>query len=271
MKAEKIYLIDLGWLAGDLGWFLPGPAGGAMTKSNRNPQRVWQEVPIAATVVMHKDGVILFDTGISPKAPETHDKGLVEAFPITKLTEENHIEKQLAKIGLKPGDISFVVISHLHLDHIGQASVFKDHKVPIIVQKKELEYALYMIWQGKGGAYDPADLLPLMGASWHPIDDKVFDLVDGVRLEFTGGHTPGHQLMIVETEKGNNYIFTGDYFHVPQEYEIEAKGWLLGDADEWHSYLRKLKVMMKAKRAKLVIAHDPKVWEKYPSAPKAME
>ena len=37
MKAERIHLLDLGWLGGDCGWFLPGAAGGAMTLSNKNP------------------------------------------------------------------------------------------------------------------------------------------------------------------------------------------------------------------------------------------
>lgn len=271
MPADRIYLLDLGWLGGDLGWFLPGAAGGAMTYSNRNPQRVWVEIPVTAAVVIHKDGIVLFDTGIAPDAMQTHAKGLMEAFPITRFSDENLIEKQLALIGLKPGDISFIVISHLHLDHIGQAKVFKDYHIPIIVQKKELMYALYMLWQGKGGAYDLADLQPLIGAAWHPIDDTRFDLLDGVTLEWTGGHTPGHQVMRVTTKAGNTYIFTGDYLHLPQEYDLEAKGWLLGDADEWHAYIRKLKVMVKAYHAKLAISHDPQLWEKYPKAPKYIE
>ncbi|BCU66909.1 N-acyl homoserine lactonase AttM [Sulfolobales archaeon HS-7] len=264
MKAEKIYLLDLGWLGGDLGWFLPGAAGGALTNSNKNVKRTWVEIPVTAAVVMHKDGVVLFDTGISPLAMKTHAPGLMEAFPITKFNDDNFIERQLANIGLVPGDISFIVISHLHLDHIGQAAIFKDYKVPIVVQKRELEYALSMIWQGKGGAYDQADLVPLMGASWHPIDDKKFELMDGITLEFTGGHTPGHQVMIAETNSGSTYVFTGDYIHLPEEHEIEAKGWLLGDADEWHSYIRKLKLIEKSRKAKLVISHDPKLWDKYP-------
>ncbi|BBD73804.1 N-acyl homoserine lactonase AttM [Sulfodiicoccus acidiphilus] len=271
MVAEKIYLLDLGWLGGDLGWFLPGAAGGALTNSNKSPKREWVEIPVTAALVQHKDGYVLFDTGIAPDAMQTHAKGLMDVFPIIKFSEENRIERQLMKVGIKPSDVSFVVISHLHLDHIGQALPFKDAKVPILVQKKELEYALYMLWQGKGGAYDLADLEPLKGANWVPIDDRTFQLLDGVELEFTGGHTPGHQVMHVSTRGGNNYTFTGDYLHIPQEYELEAKGWLLSDADEWHSYIRKLKVRERARKAKIVLSHDPGLWNKFPSAPKGLE
>jgi len=267
MKAQKIHLLDLGWLGGDCGWFLPGAAGGAMTLSNKNPNREWIEIPVTAAVVEHKGGNVLFDTGIALNAMETHAKGLMEVFPITKISEENRIENQLKSIGMKPGDISFVVISHLHLDHAGQAATLMDEKIPIIVQKKELEAALSLLWQGKGGAYDLSDLMPLRGSNLSPINDHYFELLDGVELEFTGGHTVGHQVMHVETEDGNNYTFTGDYMHLPKEYELEAKGWLLSDADEWHSYIRKLKVRERARRARVVISHDPEFWAKYPKSP----
>jgi len=162
MYAEKIYLLDYGWLGGDCGWFLPGAAGGAMTYSNRKPERKWIEIPVSGALIQHKDGYILFDTGISPEAMKTHEKGLMEAFPITRISEENRLENQLKKINVKPEDISFVVISHLHLDHIGQAAIFKDLKTPIIVQKKELNphyhyygrekagLTIYRIWNRSG-------------------------------------------------------------------------------------------------------------------------
>jgi N-acyl homoserine lactone hydrolase len=270
MPAERIHLLDLGFMNDDAGWFLPGAPGGALTNSNKNPKREWVTSPITASVIMHKDGNILFDAGIALDAMDTHGKGLMDAFPLT-ISKENDIERQLSQIGLKPGDISFVVMSHLHFDHVGQLSVFKDRKTPILVQKKELQYALYMLWQGKGGAYDRSDLGPLEGANWTPIDDDRFELVDGVELEFTGGHSPGHQVVHVSLKSGNNFTLAGDFFHVPKQYDFEAMGWLLGDADEWHSYIRKLKVREKARKEKIVIGHDPDFWNKYPKAPKYRE
>ncbi|BDB98380.1 N-acyl homoserine lactonase family protein [Saccharolobus caldissimus] len=271
MKAKKIYLLDLGMLGGDSGWFLPGAAGGAKTYSNRNATSQWIEVPVSAALIEHPEGYILFDTGIAPDAMQTHEKGLMEAFPIIKFSEENKLEKQLALVNVKPEDIKAIVISHLHLDHIGQASIFKDLRTPIFVQKKELEYALLMLWQGKGGAYDYSDLAPLRGANWIPIADEKFEIAEGVIAEFTGGHTPGHQVLHVTTEAGNTYILTGDYLHLVKEMEIEAKGWLLGDAEEWHTYIRKLKYLVSKPKTKLVAGHDVNLWNTYPKAPKALE
>ncbi|MFB6470172.1 MAG: N-acyl homoserine lactonase family protein [Vulcanisaeta sp. AZ3] len=269
MPVKNVYLLDMGWLGGDIGWFLPG--AGAMTYSDKSPKREWVLIPIMAAVVEHTDGYILFDTGISPDYMKTHQKGVIEAFPIEKFSDENRLERQLALLNLKPEDISFVVLSHLHIDHVGQASLFKDSKTPLIVQRKELEYALTSLWMGKYGAYDPADLDPLRGANWVPIEEPSFELLDGIMLEFTGGHTPGHQAMVVDVGNGKKFIFTGDFLHLPQELDLESKGWLLGDALEFENYVKRIKTRLVTKRYKLIITHDPELWNKYPKAPKPIQ
>jgi glyoxylase-like metal-dependent hydrolase (beta-lactamase superfamily II) len=242
-----------------------------MTFSQREPVRRWVEIPVSAAVVRHPDGNVLFDAGIAFDAMTTHDRGLMEAFPIVRIEQDNRIDNQLKKIGLGPQDIDYIVISHLHLDHIGQLDVFLPYHTPIIVQKRELEAALYLLWQGKGGAYDFADLAPLRGAAWMPLADRQFELLDGVVIEWTGGHTAGHQVMHVTTESGHFYTFTGDYLHLPDEYDLEAKGWLLSDAEEWHAYIRKLKLLQKSRRGQLVMGHDPGLWDKFPAAPAGLE
>jgi glyoxylase-like metal-dependent hydrolase (beta-lactamase superfamily II) len=269
MPAEKLFLLDLGWLAGDIGWFLPGKAGGAATKSNRNPGRAWVEIPVSGALVEHKDGRILFDVGTEPDANTTRP-AQTENFPLVRFTDENRLEKQLALAGYKAEDIDYIVISHLHWDHVGQFSIFKAKKIPLIVQKKELEWALYIIWNGKGGYYNIQDLLPLVGNSWFPLVDKTLELMDGVAVEWTGGHTPGHQILKVKLRSGKTYVLTGDYLHIPEEYDLESKGWLLSDQEEWQVELRKLKLEVLTRHAELIISHDPKLWEKYPRAPKAL-
>ncbi|MGI0080746.1 MAG: N-acyl homoserine lactonase family protein, partial [Nitrososphaerales archaeon] len=61
------------------------------------------------------------------------------------------------------------------------------------------------------------------------------------------------------------------YLHIPEEYDLETKGWLLGDSEEWQTEIRKLKLEVLAQKAKLVISHDPGLWDKYPKAPKFLE
>ncbi|MCE4611957.1 MAG: N-acyl homoserine lactonase family protein, partial [Desulfurococcales archaeon] len=262
-------LLDYGWLAGDGGWFLPG--WGAATYSEREPRRVWVEIPVSGVLLDTDIGYILFDTGVAPDAWETHTRPVLEAFPIIKFGDENRLENQLKAVGLKPEDVAYVIQSHLHFDHVGQTYLFKDHKTPIIVHKKELQFALMMLWMGKEGAYQSANLEPLKGANWFIFDGNFFELAEGIRIYFSGGHTPGHVVLSVKTKKGNVYFFTGDHIHLPRELEVESKGWLLADYDEWLTFVKQLKLWERAQKAKIVICHDPDLWKKYPKAPNYME
>ncbi len=266
---KRIYLTDFGWLAGDGGWFLPG--WGAMTYSERSPQRAWVEIPVTGAILDTDIGYLLFDTGVAPDAWQTHTKAVLEAFPVIKFEERNKLEMQLSSLGLKPSDIAFVIHSHLHFDHVGQTNLFKDQKTPLIVNKKELQTALMLLWMGKEGAYQSANLNDLKGANWYIVDLPVFEIAEGIRLYFSGGHTPGHTVLAVKTKKNNTYFFTADHIHLPRELELESKGWLLSDYDEWLTFVKQLKVWEKANKAKIVICHDPDFWNKYPSIPNYLE
>ncbi|MEM4090957.1 MAG: N-acyl homoserine lactonase family protein [Thermoplasmatales archaeon] len=264
-RVSKLYFLDFGQIEADKGWFLPG--GG--TYSNKNPPREYITTPVTGAVIEYDDGYMLVDTGVSPEANKVWPKDTFESFPVTRFSDENKVENQLKKINLSPADITHVLFTHLHLDHVGQAYVFAQHKIPLVVHIKELEYALVQIWNGKMGAYVPADFDPLRGAEWRMIDTKgTYNLIPGIDLVFAGGHTPGSMMIQVETKKGNNYLITGDFLHEPGEYQQEAKGWLLGNSYEWFINLRKLKLTESANKAKVIISHDPEFWQKYPKPPK---
>jgi len=269
MAVRRIYLLDYGWLAGDGGWFLPG--WGAATYSEREPKRVWIEFPVSGALLDTDAGYILFDTGVALDAWKTHTRNVMEAFPFIKYSDDNRIENQLKRLNLRVEDIAAVIHSHLHFDHVGQTVVFRDTKTPLIVHKKELQTALMLLWLGKEGGYQSANLEPLKGANWYIVDLPVFELTDGVKLYFSGGHTSGHMILTVRTSKGNNYLFTADHIHIPKELELESKGWLLGDYDEWLTFVKHIKLWERIDRHKIIICHDPDLWSKYPRIPGYLE
>jgi glyoxylase-like metal-dependent hydrolase (beta-lactamase superfamily II) len=219
---------------------------------------------------VHKDGVVLVDTGPSPDAMETRPVP-TNNFWIAKLTEENLLERQLSLIGYKPEDISHIVLTHLHWDHVGQLTPFKNLNIPIVIQKKELEWALYSIWIGKGVYYTLEDMNMLReGFPLYPIDGR-FELLDGVTAYWSGGHTPGHQILEVSLRSGNCYFLLGDFLHVKEELDKEMKGWLLSNVEEYLAMLKWLKLKINASRCKPIVAHDPNLWSDFPRAPKAIE
>jgi N-acyl homoserine lactone hydrolase len=134
---------------------------------------------------------ILIDAGLSTenmfklKLPGEH-----VAFPA----------EALKKVGLKPDDIDLVIFTHMHFDHSDQSHLFK--KARFIVQKSELKAAL-----------NPHPIeAPVYGdkKAYEDLDFEVIDgdaqVVDGIKLLLTPGHTSGGQSVMIDTAKGKVII-----------------------------------------------------------------
>ena len=79
--------------------------------------------PVSFYVLKHPKGNVIIDTGNNDKTitdPEGWWGPLAKGFGL-KMTKDDAIPAQLAKIGLKTDDIKYVVAGHLHLDHGGNA------------------------------------------------------------------------------------------------------------------------------------------------------
>ena len=156
---------------------------------------------------------ILIDTGIGDKWDEkTRD--------IYSIEKNNTVETSLAQVGIKPTDVTMVVLTHLHFDHAGAAtrldqsgkSVPRFPNARHYVQRREWEAALTPNRRSRA-SYVPVDFLPIQEAGLlNLIDgDHRLELEPGLALELllTGGHTPGHQVVLIRSD-GQAAIYWGD-------------------------------------------------------------
>lgn len=120
----------------------------------------------------------------------------------------------LACQGLKPEDISHVVLTHLHFDHADNLDLFPD--ACIVVQRAELFAAIDPVpsqrifyWQS---TID--NLMQRKRPSRLQLVDGDHDLFPGIRLLFVPSHTEGMQVVIVSTEKGKAALVSdlGDHY-----------------------------------------------------------
>jgi N-acyl homoserine lactone hydrolase len=93
------------------------------------------QIPITSYVVRTSDAVILYDTGVSPRAVP----GLVRNDTLARFTDQDLLVHRLDGLGLEPKDVDLVVLSHLHYDHAGGAELFRDSE--LVAQKDEYAYA----------------------------------------------------------------------------------------------------------------------------------
>lgn len=127
---------------------------------------------------------VLIDTGCS--AEYLNSTG----FPSKQISTQ---EKELEKVGLTVEDIDLVILTHLHLDHAKDAEKFK--KAKFVVQRSELEFAANPHPLQAGWFADlPRNRLEIV--------DGDREILEGIRVLHTPGHTPGGQSVRIKTEKG---------------------------------------------------------------------
>lgn len=167
---------------------------------------------------------VLVDTGIG-------DKWDSKSTDMYRIEHTDTIESSLARAGFRPVDVTKVVLTHLHFDHAGATTKLDGSGKPVLrfpnarhyVQKKEWEAALTPNRRSRA-SYRPDDFLPVKDAGLLELieGDVRFELALGLELELvlTGGHTPGHQIVLVRTgSRGQGFEGSGSDHQNPGTLE----------------------------------------------------
>jgi glyoxylase-like metal-dependent hydrolase (beta-lactamase superfamily II) len=142
---------------------------------------------VMAFAVVHPAGLLLFDTGIG-----TGNAEIDEAYHPTV----RYLPALMSERGLEPDDVVALACSHLHFDHAGQNLAFPGR--PIHVQAAEREAA-------RVADYTVDAWIDFPGARYVEHTGGV-ELLPGVRLVSTPGHTPGHQSLVVDGMAGRTVL-----------------------------------------------------------------
>ncbi|HUP98556.1 MAG TPA: N-acyl homoserine lactonase family protein [Usitatibacter sp.] len=231
---ERLYVIDCGHgMAGDLSRWTPGLNAGKTMPFVDN-----------CYLIKHRQGWMLWDTGV-PDAVAAMPAGQKPEDPRSvHWNRSTTLAAELQKLGVRPGDIMYVAISHTHTDHVGNVEMFPQSM--LLVQKAEYE------WPGPGGKprFKPE----------HPVtklegDRDVFG--DGsVTILTTPGHTPGHQSLLVRLPKTGAVVLSGDMVHFQDNWENRRLPAMNADAPKTAASMQRVADLMAKEKAKLWINHD---------------
>lgn len=170
------------------------------------------KMAVPCYLIHHGKEWMLWDTGNGDDIAE-HQDGVMKLG--IKFTMGRTLKGQLAQLGLKPDDIKYVVLSHLHPDHSGNIRLFRNAQ--FIVDSQELKWAL---GTPTPGGVEAALVSPLRAARVNAAEDDVDVFGDGtVRVLKGPGHTPGHRFLLVKLPQSGNLLITGDLYHTKENYE----------------------------------------------------
>lgn len=150
------------------------------------------DFPLLVFLLEGKDKNVLIDTGGT--APDG-----VRWMPYRRAENET-IEALLAERGLTPDDINAVFFTHLHWDHCGDNASFKN--AALYVQRLEYDF---IAEQDRIG-YDRELVLQ---SDYTFLDGDTENVLPGISVILTPGHSVGSQSILVNTEEGS-VVFSGD-------------------------------------------------------------
>ncbi|MEM7238770.1 MAG: N-acyl homoserine lactonase family protein, partial [Pseudomonadota bacterium] len=159
-----------------------------------------RRVPVYGFLILGGQYPVLVDTGY-------RDNAIMGSLGMRgHCYHDNEIAQQLARHGVKMGDIRYILHTHLHIDHAGNDDDFPMNTT-VVINRREMEFSVSGIMYPQ---YPKPDIMHLVERIYEPEAMRFLDLeitgaeeiIPGVWCEPAGAHTEGSMNVIVETAEG---------------------------------------------------------------------
>jgi glyoxylase-like metal-dependent hydrolase (beta-lactamase superfamily II) len=187
------------------------------------------QLGLRCLLIEHPSGLILIDTGAGNK----EDEKFKDIYGLENQGTDGGtlLEDGLKEIGVTPDDIAIVINTHLHFDHAGGNTRNRpDGSLEIsfpnatyIVRRGEYDYAMHPN-ERTAASYFERNWVPLEAADKIEWVSREKEIVKGVRVIPTPGHTPFHQSVLIESA-GSRAFYLGDV--VPTHAHLPLP-WVMG-------------------------------------------
>ncbi len=198
------------------------------------------DVPCYCYLVTDGNDCLLVDTGADPDLAAHGGLAIREGGA-------RALGAALATERVAAGDIAVILHTHLHYDHVENDLLFPHAEV--FVQRRELEWARS---PGAGPFYvEVEELVDELGPRLTTVEGEL-ELLPGIRLVQSGGHTPGHQSIVVRTAD-EDVCLCGDI--VPMRANLDVLGSGTPDVEATRAFLARAR----AAGWTMIPSHDPEL------------
>ncbi|AGZ26196.1 MULTISPECIES: N-acyl homoserine lactonase family protein [Staphylococcus] len=223
------------------------------------------KIPVSVYLIEHPKGLVLIDTGWHTDNRKHQLKNLSFQYPVNKaeLPEGQAVHEQLIKLGYKPSDIDYILMSHMHCDHADGLRLVKNAK-NILVSEEEYEaisndkmHYLPHEWKGvhlNTFHFDNTGIGP---------KNRSFDLFgDGtITMVWVPGHSKGLASTIIKNEDSEKFLLlASDVGYAAKSWQENVLPGVLVDKEDAQLSLDWVKKMANDKNCIEAIAnHDANV------------
>ena len=204
--------------------------------------------------------VVLIDTGFPAKyavdaEAATAEDGLGSFGQVLSITAENTPDAQLALLGLSRSDVTLMIQSHTHIDHVGHMSGFPDAPILMAAAERALHRPLY--WSGK-------QVMEWPDRDYRLVTEDVI-LSPGFEVLLCPGHAPGQLAFMVKLPDTGWMLLASDA--ISRAAEIDE-----GFAGSWDVPLAihhgdRIMRLARERGALVIYGHSPQQWPDLRKAP----
>jgi glyoxylase-like metal-dependent hydrolase (beta-lactamase superfamily II) len=178
-------------------------------------------------------------------------------------------DKALEKINIKADDISDIILTHPHWDHIGGLSLFP--KAKVWIQKIDYEYFVGRAWQPNGfsDGFEKSDVRKIVDVNLDGrlrlVEGDNVEIIPGIKVFIGSKHTFESQYVLVDTKKGlDKVILASDniwfYYNLLNLVPIPKYTF---DPDGYVREMRRMKTLVSNENL-IIPGHDATVFDKFP-------
>ena len=215
-------------------------------------------------LVRHGNDWLLWDTGVGDR---------IAALPNGELKQDARfslrrtLASQLTDVSLKPDDIKYVGLSHLHADHTGNIGLFP-HAV-FLVAAAELPWARSV---PTPEGVEASLIAPLDHARVEAFEKDRDVFGDGsVRILEAPGHTPGHCMLLLKLPKSGPVLITGDLFHQRRSLRAQLVPRVNTSRADTLASIDRFEGLAKITGARVIIQHERQDFQSLPPFPGFLE
>jgi glyoxylase-like metal-dependent hydrolase (beta-lactamase superfamily II) len=223
VKSLRLYVLDCGTLT---------PNREGVERYHVTMREVGEiRMPVPCFLIVHPRGTLMWDVGVIPDS-------VVEAQANTATANVNStvaavvtrtLSSQLAEVGYTPTDITYVAISHAHIDHTANLNSFAGSTW--LTRGAERDF----MWAENNPRVNPTFYAALKNGKVVVVDqdlsrrsgaeaDEHDVFGDGsVIMKAAPGHTPAHQVLILKLARTGPVMLSGDLYHYPEERSLKRQ------------------------------------------------
>lgn len=247
----RLYVFDCGVIKG-LGVNMFG------FKEGEVPPR---DFVVPCYLVVHPKGTLMWDVGVIPDSAFPAGGG-----PVTQgiSTATKTLTSQLAEIGYKPSDITYLSLSHYHSDHTANAKAFAGSTWLVSQVERDAMFA-----EKATGIMQQDSFKALKDSKTVIIKTPEYDVFgDGsVIIKSAPGHTPGHQVLFLKLAHTGPLLVAGDLYHYPEEGTMNRFPTFEYNKEESAASRAAIAEFVKKTGAQMWIEHDAATFARLKKSP----